>query len=77
MNLLLFLYEFFIPRFITEEVVFNLDENDEMMEVVPKAGIYEGGVFEYQGICHCFTWFGYGFLGTIKDIEGYYDELEG
>lgn len=62
---LMFLYDFLVPRIVTEDVAVNWD-GDEYTVVCPVKELepYE----EHMGVCKikAFTWLGVGFFGRME-----------
>ncbi|AFX93656.1 hypothetical protein G646_gp188 [Serratia phage phiMAM1] len=65
--------DFIIPRFVTEEVVFEYDEKcDGYIPMYPVDQLLPGEYPEYVGTLRCFNLFGIGlFTKMVGDLRKY------
>ena len=62
------LYDIFIPRFITEEVVVDIEE--DIVEIRCSVDdIINGEYYEFIGVAKCFTWLSLGLFANVSDIR--------
>ena len=76
LDCLYFLYYVFVPRFVTEDLAFDVDDNGNPTAGTPVNLLQEGEIYQYVGKSKYFTWltFAIGNVGEVKTFEDYVKE---